>query len=128
MERFYAWQKNTFAAHGAKGVHIGSHATLYTDLLLSDMRVKTGHVEGWTSNPVRLVREWFRPMYPQIYASLAEDRKERDVRATVKSKSNVGSESRRSYPKVLSLAGLGLFVSLWWMALVRFLLHAIRGT
>jgi len=64
VEQFYRWQKGTFAADGAKGVHIGPHATLYTDILLEDMHLRTGHVAGTMLNPVNLVKEWFRPTYP----------------------------------------------------------------
>lgn len=33
---------------------------------------------GGIPGPVRLVREWFRPMFPEIYAGVGPDRKARD--------------------------------------------------
>ena len=43
------------------------------------MGLRTGHVGG-ILGPVRLVREWFRPMFPEIYAGVGPDRKARDER------------------------------------------------
>ena len=77
VDDFHAWQIASFGAHGAKGVHIGPHATLYTDVLLDDMGLRSGHLAGGFSNPTQYLREWFRPMYPAIYASVATDRKVR---------------------------------------------------
>lgn len=59
-------------------MHIGPHATLFTDTLLTDMALRTGHVRG-TPGPIRLLREWFRPMLPEIYRSVAAERLARDV-------------------------------------------------
>lgn len=92
VDLFYNWQMKTFGKHGKKGVHIGPHATLYADLLLSDMDVKTGHVDGWQTNPVKMIREWLRPMYPQIYRNLAEDKRQRDKVVQVES-----SKTRKPY-------------------------------
>lgn len=73
--RFLRWQARTFGAHGAKGVHIGPHAHLYLDTLLNDMGVRDwAHVKGWTVSPLRLSREWLRPMLPGVYAGLSERR------------------------------------------------------
>lgn len=83
MTNFHAWQTECFGAHGAKGVHIGSHATLYTDQLLSDMNLPSSHVQDGIGGPFRLIREWFRPMFPEIYASVTEDREARDGKGTV---------------------------------------------
>lgn len=77
IDDFYAWQIASFGAHGAKGVHIGPHGTLYTDVLLDDMGLRSGHLAGGFFNPTQYLREWFRPMYPAIYASVATDRKVR---------------------------------------------------
>lgn len=82
IDYFHFWQTKSFGERGAKGVHIGPHATLYTDLLLDDMGLRTGHVGG-ILGPVRLVREWFRPMFPEIYAGVGPDRKARDERRHV---------------------------------------------
>ncbi|KAK6612540.1 hypothetical protein H4I96_01753 [Botrytis cinerea] len=77
ISRFYSWQIESFGSKGAKGVHIGSHATLYTDLLLKDMDLQSGHVidGGFVS---RTIREWFRPMFPALYARVAHERLLRD--------------------------------------------------
>lgn len=79
INSFRAWQSRSFGAHGVKGVHIGPHATLYTDLLLADMGLQSGHVTDGIPGPIRTCREWFRPMYPEIYAGVALDRKARDM-------------------------------------------------
>lgn len=84
ISKFHAWQAASFGAHGAKGVHIGPHATLYTDRLLSDMRLLSGHVKDGIPGPFRAVREWFRPMFPEIYKRVDADRKERDRREGLK--------------------------------------------
>ncbi len=78
IDAFHAWQSHAFGQHGAKGTHIGPHATLYTDTLLSDMGLRNGHVDGSRTWPLAFLKEWFRPMYPEIYARLANDRQERD--------------------------------------------------
>ena len=89
INSFHAWQSQSFGAHGAKGVHIGPHATLYTDILLADMGLQSGHVTDGIPGPLRTCREWFRPMYPAIYAGLALDRKARGMeRSSAKSKSS----------------------------------------
>ncbi|KAF2108455.1 hypothetical protein BDV96DRAFT_652707 [Lophiotrema nucula] len=122
IEHFYAWQKSTFAAHGAKGVHIGPHATLYTDMLLEDMRVRIGHISGTMLNPVNLAKEWFRPMYPQIYAGLTEDRKRRDLQeasAKLPRSKRRDQWQIRGILVILSVAGLGAFVSVCWMAFIN---------
>jgi len=82
IDHFLSWQTKSFGDRGAKGVHIGPHGTLYTDLLLDDMGLRTGHVRG-TLGPARLLREWFRPMFPEIYASVGPERKARDERGHV---------------------------------------------
>src|SRR5947207_13932394 len=79
---FYNWQKATFGHHGAQGVHIGPHATPYTDVLLSDMGLRTGHVRGGIPGPTRFLREWFRPMFPAVYEALGRERRERDEKRT----------------------------------------------
>jgi hypothetical protein len=58
-------------------VHIGPHATLYTDQLLSDMGLQSGHVRDGIWEPFRAMKEWFRPMYPAIYQRVVAERKER---------------------------------------------------
>ncbi|KAI9857449.1 MAG: monooxygenase [Trichoglossum hirsutum] len=75
---FYSWQKGTFGHHGVKGVHIGPHATLYTDILLNDMNLRTGHARGGIPGPPRWLREWFRPMFPAVYEVLGAERRARD--------------------------------------------------
>ncbi|KAI9776763.1 MAG: monooxygenase [Geoglossum umbratile] len=82
IDHFHAWQTKSFGDRGAKGVHIGPHATLYTDLLLDDMGLRTGHVGGFPG-PLQLAREWFRPMFPEIYAAVGPDRRARDERGHV---------------------------------------------
>ncbi|KAF1996431.1 FAD/NAD(P)-binding domain-containing protein [Amniculicola lignicola CBS 123094] len=122
-EHFYEWQKETFASHGAKGVHIGSHATLYNDMLLTDMGVSTGHVAGSALSPIRLAKEWLRPMYGHIYAGLATDLKEKrltelpssDAEGVVVSKNNKGMGSVPPFlPLILLVAVIRLVMSLWW--------------
>jgi hypothetical protein len=78
VTKFHAWQTACFGTHGAKGVHIGPHATLYADQLISDMKLPSGHVHDGIGGPLRMIREWFRPMFPEIYASVTKDREERD--------------------------------------------------
>ena len=80
VDKFHAWQTDSFGALGAKGVHIGSHATLYTDRLLADMGLQSGHVSTSIWSPLSLFREWFRPMYPEIYSVVEADRKARGTR------------------------------------------------
>ena len=79
ISRFHSWQIESFGSKGAKGVHIGSHATLYTDLLLKDMDLQSGHVidGGFVS---RTIREWFRPMFPALYARVAHERLLKDMK------------------------------------------------
>lgn len=77
VDEFHAWQTASFGAHGAKGVHIGPHATLYTDSLLADMGLRSGHLELDVWRPIQFLREWFRPMYPEVYSRVEADRKAR---------------------------------------------------
>lgn len=128
IEQFYAWQKNTFTAHGAKGVHIGPHATLYTDMLLEDMRVRTSHVTFATLSPIALAEEWFRPMYPQIYASLTEDRRKRDLDSALKNvpKGEGQNERLPHVTALLSVFKVGAFIYLSWLAFTNFLLCKIK--
>ena len=100
VTRFHTWQARSFGAHGAKGVHIGPHATLYTDSLLHDMGLCSGHVSGTILSPVRFLREWFRPMYPEIYAGVGNDREERDKRVSM-------SGAERDHKVMKGPAGLG---------------------
>ena len=125
VEQFYRWQKGTFAADGAKGVHIGPHATLYTDILLEDMDLRTGHVAGTMLNPVNLVKEWCRPMYPQIYAGMAEDRRERDLNARAKSMptKNEPKTVAQFAQSISSRIRLGLFVLMFSVALAKLILY-----
>lgn len=113
VERFYKWQSDTFAKHGQKGVHIGSHATLYTDMLLSDMNVNTGHVEGWRTNPARFLKEWFRPMYPQIYANLGQDKRKRSGSSTSLLRPTRKANSR-GWNLLWTNTFIGLSISLLW--------------
>lgn len=41
------------------------------------MALQTGHIRG-TPEPRRLLREWFRPMFPEIYGSVAVERLTRE--------------------------------------------------
>lgn len=77
IDGFHAWQIASFGSHGAKGVHIGPHATLYTDRLLADMGLQSGHVTRSIWSPSDFLREWFRPMYPGIYAQVEANRRAR---------------------------------------------------
>lgn len=72
-------------SHGAKGVHIGPHTTLFTDTLLTDMALRTGHIRG-TAEPRQLLREWFRRMLPEIYRSVAVERLAREENKDVMKK------------------------------------------
>ena len=120
VEHFYQWQSRTFAAHGAKGTHIGSHATLYVDLLLRDMKVTTGHLDGWRRNPVKLLQQWFRPMYPQIYKNLVEDRKTWDQGGFTR-----GEKQLRSLDILGYLSGTGVFLPLLGMLVATWVLRTL---
>jgi len=76
VEKFHAWQRKSFGGHGAKGVHIGPHATLYTDDLLMDMGLKTGHVKSSMLNPLGVLQQWLRPMLPEIYSDVGNERRQ----------------------------------------------------
>ena len=77
IDEYHAWQTASFGAHGAKGVHIGPHATLYTDTLLADMGLRSGHLDVSIWRPMTFLREWFRPMYPEIYSRVEANRRSR---------------------------------------------------
>ena len=77
INEFHSWQTASFGANGAKGVHIGPHATLYTDTLLADMGLRSGHLDISIWRPIDLLREWFRPMYPEIYSRVEAHRRNR---------------------------------------------------
>lgn len=80
IKTFHNWQSKTFGSHGAKGVHIGPHATLYTDMLLLDIGLQSGHVtDGWPG-PFRSIREWFRPMFPALYTRVVLDRENKKTK------------------------------------------------
>lgn len=85
IDEYHAWQTASFGAHGAKGVHIGPHATLYTDTLLADMGLRSGHLDISIWRPMNFLREWFRPMYPEIYSQVEAHRKTR-FKAAISSK------------------------------------------
>lgn len=80
-------------SHGAKGFHIGPHATLFTDILLKDMEMQTGHIHG-TAEPRQLLREWFRPMLPEIYRSVAVERLAREESRDVMKKYGTNRRSK----------------------------------
>ena len=85
INEYHAWQTASFGAHGAKGVHIGPHATLYTDTLLADMGLRSGHLDISIWRPMDFLREWFRPMYPEIYSRVEAHRRTR-FKAAISSK------------------------------------------
>nr|UUG60172.1 flavin-binding monooxygenase [Mycoleptodicus sp. DH-2022a] len=78
-EHFHSWQAKTFGVYGAKGTHLGPHAPLFMDTLLEDMRLDTSHVKGSALSPSRFLREWFRPMFPEVYAEVGADRRARNA-------------------------------------------------
>ena len=43
------------------------------------MGLQSGHLTGNLLNPIPYFWEWFRPLYPAIYARVATDRKIRDA-------------------------------------------------
>lgn len=91
VDDFHTWQTDSFGALGAKGVHIGSHATLYTDRLIGDMGLPSGHLSTSIWRPGNFFREWFRPMYPEIYSAVEVDRK---ARATTNVQTKLGTETQ----------------------------------
>ena len=93
IDLFHKWQTESFGAHGAKGTHIGPHAVLYTDALLSDMKIPATRVEGWVFDPVRVASDWFRPMFPALYGKIVLDVRDRKIAATQGSADNNGSGS-----------------------------------
>lgn len=55
------------------------------------MALRTGHVRG-TPGPRRLLREWFRPMLPEIYKSVAAERLAREeCRDVIKYDTNISN-------------------------------------
>jgi hypothetical protein len=42
------------------------------------MQLRSGHVSGGALGIFGTIREWFRPMFPALYARVAADREERD--------------------------------------------------
>jgi len=90
IDKFHAWQIASFGSHGTKGVHIGPHATLYTDRLLADMGLQSGHVARSNWSPSDFLHEWFRPMYPGIYAQVEATRRARVEPAMALEKSEDG--------------------------------------
>lgn len=114
---FLEWQTRTFGAHGAKGVHIGPHAPLYLDTLLKDMGMRDwAHVEGWRASPVRLAREWFRPMFPAVYAGLSRKGEARHMEKSTAVK--VSKRARISSPMDISMLS-GMVLLLMSMLFLR---------
>lgn len=107
--------------HGAKGTHIGSHATLYSDTLLQDMQLETAYVHGTMLNPLNFFQQWFRPMFPQIYSGLSDDRKMRDAKQVGIRGARDRAHQVRSYASARLTAALAviLIVPLSWITLVK---------
>lgn len=57
------------------------------------MALRTGHIRG-TAEPRQLLREWFRPMLPEIYRSVAAERLAREERRDVMKKYDTNRRSK----------------------------------
>ena len=57
------------------------------------MALRTGHIRG-IANPRQLLREWFRPMLPEIYSLVAAERLDREERRDVMKKYDANRHSK----------------------------------
>lgn len=128
VESYYSWQKDTFGKHGEKGTHIGSHATLYSDTLLEDMSLDTANFHGTLLNPLNLLQYWFRPMFPQIYSGLNEDRRKRDAMRVGGRGTRDRAEEVRSYAsaRMTAVMAIILIVPLSWMTFVKLVFGLVK--